>query len=281
MRVDWEPDPTTLRGAYGRAMDMGLRGRTALVTGADSGIGWATARLLIEEGARVVVTDRDQAELDRAASRLPVRAPGFAADITSATSLAALRDRIHREVGEIDILVQAAGVTGAQGLFHEIDEQGWRDTLETDLLGPVLVTQAFLPDLRRGWGRLVYLTSEDAVQPYDDELPYCAAKAGVLAMAKGLSRSYATEGLLVNCVSPAFIRTPMTDAMMRTRADELGVSVEEAIAGFLDEERPYLELKRRGEPDEVASVIVLLCSDRASFVNGANYRVDGGSVATI
>jgi NAD(P)-dependent dehydrogenase (short-subunit alcohol dehydrogenase family) len=262
-------------------MDMGLRGKVALVTGGDSGIGWATARLLIEEGCRVVISDKDQQSLDAAAAKLPVRPLAIAADVTSREQLARLRDRIHHEVGEIDILVQSSGVTGAQGLFHEIDERGWRDTLEVDLMGPVLLTQTFLPDLRRGWGRIVYLASEDAVQPYDDELPYCAAKAGVLSMAKGLSRSYASEGLLVNCVSPAFIRTPMTDAMMRTRSDELGVSFDEAIESFLDEERPYLELGRRGEPEEVANVILFLCSDRASFVNGSNYRVDAGSVATI
>lgn len=262
-------------------MDLGLDGRIALVTGGDSGIGWYTARELAREGAHVIVSDRDQARLDEAASRLPDGVLAIAADVTSADELARLRDRIHEKVGPIDILVQSSGITGAQGLFHEIDEAGWRETLEVDLLGPVLLTQAFLPDLRRGWGRLVYLASEDAVQPYEDELPYCAAKAGVLALAKGLSRSYATEGLLVNCVSPAFIRTPMTDAMMTERAEKLGVSFDEAVDGFLDEERPHLELHRRGEPEEVAAVIAFLCSDRASFVNGADYRVDAGSVATI
>jgi NAD(P)-dependent dehydrogenase (short-subunit alcohol dehydrogenase family) len=123
--------------------------------------------------------------------------------------------------------------------------------------------------------------SEDASQPYDDELPYCAAKAGVLSFAKGLSRSYAQEGLLVNTVSPAFIHTPMTDAMMDKRAKQIGSSFDEAIESFLDEERPYMELKRRGEPEEVANVVAFLCSDLASFVNGSNYRVDSGSVATI
>ncbi|MEQ4523819.1 SDR family NAD(P)-dependent oxidoreductase, partial [Nocardioides kribbensis] len=107
------------------------------------------------------------------------------------------------------------------------------------------------------------------------------AKAGVLAFAKGLSRTYAEEGLLVNCVSPAFIKTPMTDAMMEKRSKEIGSSVDEAIESFLDEERPYMELGRRGLPEEVASVVAFLCSDRASFVNGSNYRVDSGSVATI
>lgn len=266
-------------------MDMGIAGRTALVTGADSGIGWETARVLLEEGATVVLTDRDESSLADALDRLGDhrgRAHGFAADITDLDSLSALRRSVEDAVGDIDILVQSAGITGAQGMFHEIDDDGWVSTIETDLLGPVRVVREFLPALRRGgWGRLVFVASEDAVQPYDDELPYCAAKAGVLALAKGLSRSYADEGLLVNAVSPAFIHTPMTDAMMRKRAEERGESVDEAIASFLHEERPYMELGRRGEPEEVAAVIAFLCSDRASFVNGSNYRVDSGSVATI
>ena len=265
-------------------MNLGLTGKLALVTGADSGIGWHTAQLLLAEGATVVVSDLDQAELDAAASRLDApagRLHAFAADVTDADQLSALHERI-RPLGRIDVLVQSAGVTGAQGLFHEIDDAGWTSTLETDLLGPIRLVREFLPDLRSGgWGRLVFLTSEDGVQPYDDELPYCAAKAGVLALAKGLSRSYAREGLLVNCVSPAFIHTPMTDAMMAKRADQRGSDVDEAISSFLDEERPYLELKRRGKPEEVAAVIAFLCSEQASFVNGSNYRVDAGSVATI
>ncbi|OZD05008.1 ketoacyl reductase [Rhodococcus sp. 06-235-1A] len=266
-------------------MDLGIDGRTALVTGADSGIGWNTAKMLLAEGVRVVISDKDQSSLDTAAAQLA--APegqlfALAADVTDTDAVENLAVRTQQVVGDIDILVQSSGVTGAQGLFHEIDEEGWRSTLDIDLMGPVRLLRAFLPALRRGgWGRIVLLTSEDAVQPYDDELPYCAAKAGVLALAKGLSRSYASEGLLVNAVSPAFIHTPMTDAMMDKRAEEKGTDRDGAIESFLDEERPYMELGRRGEPEEVAAVITFLCSDRASFVNGSNYRVDAGSVATI
>ncbi len=266
-------------------MDLGIKGKVALITGADSGIGWCTASILLSEGATVVISDKEQSELDSAAQKL--NAPegslfAFAADVTDLGSLEALRTSVESAVGDIDILVQAAGVTGAQGLFHEIDDEGWTSTIETDLLGPVRLIRTFLPALRKGgWGRIVLIGSEDAVQPYDDELPYCAAKAGILALAKGLSRSYALEGLLVNAVSPAFIHTPMTDAMMEKRASQMGTSKDEAIKSFLDEERPYLELKRRGEPEEVANVIAFLCSDLASFVVGSNYRVDGGSVATI
>ena len=266
-------------------MDLGISGKKALITGGDSGIGWETARLLLEEGVTVVLSDRDQDSLDAAAKQLDApegRLFAFAADVTSVDELATLSQRVQEAVGDIDILVQSAGVTGAQGLFHEIDDDGWTSTVEIDLLGPVRLVRQFLPALRTGgWGRLIFLASEDAVQPYDDELPYCAAKAGILALAKGLSRSYAKEGLLVNAVSPAFIHTPMTDAMMDKRADQLGTSKDEAIESFLAQERPYMELGRRGEPEEVASVIAFLCSDRASFVNGSNYRVDSGSVATI
>lgn len=270
---------------YGDGMDLGISGKTALITGGDSGIGWETAKQLLAEGATVVLSDQDPDALQEAAAKLDApegKLHAFPADITDLASLAELHTQVTGAVGDIDILVQSAGITGAQGLFHEIDDEGWTNTIEVDLLGPVRLVKTFLPSLRKGgWGRLVFIASEDAVQPYDDELPYCAAKAGILALAKGLSRSYASEGLLVNAVSPAFIHTPMTDKMMDKRADELGVDRDEAIESFLEEERPYMELGRRGEPEEVAAVIAFLVSDQASFVNGSNYRVDSGSVATI
>lgn len=266
-------------------MDLGISNRVALVSGADSGIGWHTTALLLEEGVQVVMTDMNPDSLRESAAKLEGKSGkvlAFPADLTKDEDVNKLREFVDAQVGDLDILVQCAGITGAQGLFHEIDLQGWIDTVNVDLIAPVRLLQAFLPGLRKGgWGRIVLTASEDAVQPYDDELPYCAAKAGILALAKGLSRSYASEGLLVNAVSPAFIETPMTDSMMKKRAEEKGMSFEEAIETFLEEERPYMELGRRGKPEEVASVIAFLCSDRASFVNGSNYRVDAGSVATI
>lgn len=266
-------------------MDLGITDKKALVSGADSGIGYQSAKRLLAEGAIVVIIDRDPGKLKTAASRLDApkgRLFAFAADVTKQADLDQLHEQVCEQVGDIDILVASAGITGEQGAFHEVSDQGWVETIEVNLLGVVRLVRTFIGSLRTGgWGRIVLLASEDAVQPYDDELPYCAAKAGVLAFAKGLSRSYAREGLLVNCVSPAFIHTPMTDAMMAKRADELGVSVPEAIQSFLEEERPYMELGRRGRPEEVANVIAFLCSDAASFVNGSNYRVDSGSVATI
>lgn len=265
-------------------MDLGIRRRTALISGSDSGIGLATARLLLEEGARVILTDLDQGKLDEALRSLGAgedRARAFAADLTDPEAVERLAEQAA-SVGEIDILIHSAGITGATGHFHEIDDAGWQETLDVNLMAPVRLTRAILPGMReRGWGRIVFIASEDAVQPYPDEIPYCSAKAGLLALSKGLSKTYAKEGILVNAVSPAFIATPMTDAMMEQRAEQNGTSFEEAIESFLDEERPGIQLKRRGEAGEVASVIAMLCSERASFVNGSNWRVDGGSVMTI
>lgn len=266
-------------------MDLGIKGRTALISGADSGIGLGTARQLIAEGARVVLTDVDQEKLGAALRSLGADdgiAYAFACDLTQPGDIPALAHKVDEAVGTIDILVHSAGITGSTGPFHEIDDAGWDEVLDVNLMGPVRLTRAFLPGMReRGWGRIVFISSEDAEQTYPDEIPYCASKSAILALSKGLSKTYANEGILVNAVSPAFIATPMTDAMMAQRADKLGVGFDEAIASFLAEERPGIEMQRRGTVEEVAPVIALLCSERASFVNGANWRVDGGSVQTI
>ncbi|WP_158808824.1 SDR family NAD(P)-dependent oxidoreductase [Beijerinckia sp. L45] len=265
-------------------MDYGIKGKTAVVTGADSGMGFMTARMLLDEGVKVVIADQYQDQIDKAAAELSAFGDVFpvVVDVTDAASVDALRDAAVARLGAVDFLVNAAGVTGATGDFHTINDAGWLDTLQVLLMGTVRVVRAFVPAMvERKAGRIILFGSEDAEQPYADELPYCAAKAGILNLAKGLSKTYSKHGVLVNSVSPAYIATPMTDAMMEKRAKTNGTSFDEAIKSFLKEERPTLELQRRGRPEEVASLVVFLCSKHATFINGANMRVDGGSVATV
>ena len=187
-----------------------------------------------------------------------------------------------RDLGEPDIYVNAAGVTGATGDCLEVDDAGWQETLDINLMGAVRMCREAIPAMRANqWGRIVLFASEDAVQPYVDELAYCASKAAILSLAKGLSKAYGGDNVLVNTVSPAFVATPMTDAMMHKRAEERGESFDAAIESFLKEERPGMVLGRRGRSDEVAAAIAFLCSERASFITGAGLRVDAGSVFTM
>ena len=265
-------------------MDYRIKGQRAVVTGADSGMGYATARMLLDEGVRVVVSDTDPEKIAQAASSLAAHGDvhAVAADLTKIADVVRLRDEAHARLDHVDFLINGAGITGATGPFHEIDDAAWMKALDIDLMGAVRIVRAFVPGMMaRKSGRIVLFGSEDAEQPYPDELPYCAAKAAILNLSKGLSKTYGKHGILVNTVSPAFVATPMTDAMMEKRAKESGSSFDEAVATFLKEERPTLELGRRGEVDEVAAAILFLCSAQASFITGANLRIDGGSVATV
>ncbi len=265
-------------------MELGIQGKVALITGGDSGMGRETAKILASEGVKIALLDKTTDALQETADEIGKIGEVIAvsADLRNLSEVEAARDQIVDHYGTVDIIVNAAGITGATGDFLEIDDDAWLEALDVDLISAVRVCRTFIPVMQKsGWGRIVLITSEDAVQPYIDEMPYCAAKAGVLNLAKNLSKAYAKDGILVNSVAPAFIATPMTDKMMRKRAEEEGVSFDEAIESFLEEERPHLLLKRRGRPEEVAAVISFLCSELASFVVGANYRVDGGSVTGI
>lgn len=266
----------------GDTMDFGLDGKTALITGGASGIGRETAKALLAEGAAVILVDLKGDEVAEAASQLGDRANALQADLTDPKQVQGLQESVRQRFHMPDILVCAAGVTGAKGHPLELKDADWQEAWEIDFMSVVRTMRLFVPTMEeRGWGRAVVITSENAVQPYADEAVYNVAKAALLNFAKGLSRVCAPNGVLINAVSPAFIETPMTDGMMDKRADKENASREEAVESFLEEERPYLELKRRGKPEEVAAAIAFLCSEQASFVVGANYRVDGGSVATM
>lgn len=238
----------------------------------------------MKSSAKVAIIDKTSENLQQAAEEIGKFGEVFAvrADLTNLEEVEAAKRQILDRFKTVHILVHAAGITGATGDFLELSDDDWQKTIEVDLMAAVRTCRAFIPAMREtGWGWVILISSEDAVQPYPEELPYCACKAGILALAKGLSKAYGKDGVLVNTVSPAFIATPMTDAMMEKRSKEMGIDFNQAIAKFLDRNRPNLELKRRGRPEEVAAVIGFLCSEQSSFVLGANWRVDGGSVASI
>ena len=265
-------------------MNLNISGKVALITGGDSGVGLATAKILAENGVKIILSDISEESLKKAADQLKADLRDttiltFAADVSDNESVLKLASFAEEQCGGIDILINCAGARGAAGDFLTLTDEDWQETINVDLLGAVRVCRAFIPQLqKKGWGRVVMIASENAYQPYEEESPYNACKAGIINLSKCLSRSYSKDGLLFNCVSPAFIETPMTDAMMDDLAKERGTDRDEAIEWFLKNKRPNLAVGRRGKPEEVASVIAFLVSEHASFVNGVNYRVDGGAV---
>ena len=258
-------------------MDLDINGKRALITGGSGGMGVETAKILKDEGVDIFLTDVDEDALQDAKDTLG--AEGIVADLSSREGVDAFFDKVGTD---FDIWVHAAGVTGAKGDPLQMSEEDWDHALNIDFMSSVRMARHLGPAMcGRGWGRIVFVTSENVAQPYPEETVYNASKSALLSFAKSVAMQHSDKGLLVNCIAPAFIETPMTDGMMEKRAEEKGVSFDEAVESFLDEERPYLVLKRRGQVEEVAPTIALLCSNRATFTTGANYRIDGGAVGSI
>ena len=267
-------------------MDLGLKDRVVLVTGASKGIGKAIAAAFAAEGAKVAISARNQNELQAAAQEIAkstgAQVIGVAADMTKADDITRMVDETAKRFGTIHVLVNNAGGVGAFAPFEQLTDQDWLDILNFNVMSAVRATRAVLPYMQRQkWGRIINISSESGSQP-DAFMPhYNASKAAMNNLTKSLSKAFATDGILVNTVSPAFIMTPLVSDMLGKLAKEQGKTPQQITAEFLANNRPHIELKRPGESEEVASAVVYLASEKASFITGTNLRVDGGSVASI
>jgi NAD(P)-dependent dehydrogenase (short-subunit alcohol dehydrogenase family) len=263
-------------------MDLGLQGKKAVVSGSTLGIGFATARALAREGAEVVINGRSRQRVEEAVARLRAECPqarveGVAADLSTAEGCEAL----VRAVPQADVLVNNLGIFAVRP-FEEIRDEEWRQFFEVNVLSGVRLSRHYAKGMaERGWGRIVFVSSESALHIPTEMVHYGMTKTAQLAVARGLAETLAGTGVTVNSVLPGPTRSEGVARFLEEAAKAQGVSVAEVEQEFFRTLRPTSLLRRFTQPDEVAAMIVYVCSAAASATTGAALRVDGGVVRSI
>ncbi len=241
-----------------------LNGRFAVVTGAARGIGYAIAERLLDSGSAVCIWDRDAAVATESAKALSAkgRAHAVAVDVTQADSVKAAAQATLKEFGRVDLLVNNAGIAGANKPTWELDPAEWQQVLQIDLFGVYLCCHALVPGMReRGFGRIVNIASIAGKEGNPNASHYSAAKAGVVALTKSLGKELAKSGVLVNCITPAVIETDILRQCSQQHIDYM---------------RSKIPMDRFGRKEEAAALVAWLCSEDCSFSTGAVFDLSGG-----
>ena len=234
--------------------DNRFSGRVALVTGGSSGIGAAAAERLLREGARVATLDLEGAG--------PEGALALAGDVSRSRDVAEAVARVARELGPVDVLVCSAGIPGASLRTVDVTDDEWRRVLAINADGVFFCNRAVVPAMvERGWGRIVNVASIAGKEGNPMAAAYSASKAAVIALTKAIGKDLARTGVLVNCVAPAVIETPILQGLSSEHVE------------YMVERIP---MGRMGRPDEVAALVCWLASDECSFSTGATYDISGG-----
>lgn len=262
-------------------MDLGLKEKVVLITGASRGIGKAIALAFAAEGSSVVLNSRHQQELEPAAEAIRQhggRALTVAADLTDASEVQHLAEQALAQFGTIHVLVNNVGGASKLAPFEDVSDEDWIGAFQLNVLSTVRLIRALVPAMQQQqWGRIINISSESGTQPYPLMPQYTTAKAAIVNLSKSLSKAYARDGILVNTVSPALTKTPLVEQVFARQAKEQGITPQEVEQGFVQ----GIELGRAGRPEEVAAAVVFLASEAASFITGTNLRVDGGTIASI
>jgi 3-oxoacyl-[acyl-carrier protein] reductase len=257
-------------------MDLGLKGKVAIVTGGTQGIGRATALLLAREGAAVAIAARGRERLEQTAAQ--VRAAGgriapVQADVSKAADCERLVAEALKAFGRLDILVNNAG-TSATGEFAAATDEIWQADFDLKLFAAIRLARLAIPHMKRqGGGRIVNLTNIGAKQPRAKSMPTTVTRAAGLAFTKALSKELAPDNILVNTVCIGLVRAGQHEA----KAAKTGVDVEQLYAAMGKD----IPLGRVGRAEEVANVIAFLASDAASYVSGTSVNLDGGASAVL
>ena len=269
-------------------MIIDMKGRRAVVTGSTAGIGRATVEGLARAGAAVVVNGRGRERVDQAVQELRRSFPdadisGVAADLSTADGAATLLS----QVPDADILVNNVGtahIRAYNGIddIAKIPDEDWLGLFQLNVMSGVRATRHYLPRMvERGWGRVVFISSESALNIPKEMLDYGMTKTAQLAVSRGLAEAVAGTGVTVNAVLPGPTRSEILGNYTAGQAEQQGITQHEVEQGFLKALRPTSLLGRFAMPDEVANMVVYVCSEQASATSGAALRVDGGVVRSV
>jgi 3-oxoacyl-[acyl-carrier protein] reductase len=261
-------------------MDLKLQQKCALVTGSTSGIGEAIAKTLAEEGVKVVVHGRREAEAKRVVEEI-TKAGGSAAfaigDIATDAGADQVAEAAIQAFGGIDILVNNAGTYPAKGWFAESPED-WNDVYNVNVASMVRMINRLVPLMQeRKWGRVIAIASGVGTKPQGGMPAYSATKAASINLAVSLAMTLADSGVTSNAVSPGIILTPGIHEMF----DKMGVDSDLEVRAKMAAEHGPNPLGRAGFPQEIADAVIFLASGRADYITGQNLRVDGGYVPTV
>jgi NAD(P)-dependent dehydrogenase (short-subunit alcohol dehydrogenase family) len=263
-------------------MKIDLSGKTALVTGSTAGIGQAIAQGLAATGAAVVVNGRTQSKVDATIAAITKAVPGsqvrgFAADVATAAGCKSL----VAAVPEVDILINNTGIFEPKDFF-EIPDEDWTRFFETNVMSGVRLSRAYLQGmLKRNWGRVVFISSESALNIPKEMIQYGMTKTAQLAISRGLAELTRGTAVTVNSVLPGPTMSEGVETFVKDLAKQNGQSVDDAAANFVKQHRPTSLLGRFASVEEVANMVVYISSKEASATNGASLRVEGGIVQTI
>jgi NAD(P)-dependent dehydrogenase (short-subunit alcohol dehydrogenase family) len=263
-------------------MKIDLSGKTALVTGSTSGIGHAIARGIALAGANVVVNGRSQAKVDAAMAAIAEAVPGgrvagLAADVSTSAGCQSLTERLP----DVDILVNNAGIFEAKG-FLDIPDEDWSRFFDVNVMSGVRLSRAYLPGmLKRNWGRIIFISSESALNIPKEMIHYGTTKTAQLAVSRGLAEMTRGTAVTVNSVLPGPTMSEGVETFVKDLARQNGQSVDEAAAQFVKQFRPTSLLQRFASVEEIANMVVYVASKEASATNGAALRAEGGIIQTI
>ncbi len=261
-------------------MTFDLTGLRALVTGSTLGIGRATARKLAKCGAEVVINGRSSESVDEAVEEIR-RAGGKAAPAVGDVSTAEGCQLVIDQAGEVDILVNNAAWIGFKPAF-EIPDEDWIKSFDVNVLSGIRLTRHYGPLMKaKGWGRIVFISSESGIQIPTDMIHYGFSKAAELAVSRGFAQALKGTGVTVNAVLPGPTRTEALAGYIRGQAESTGRTEAQVEEEFFRIARPTTLLNRFTTPEEVAEVIAFVCSREASAISGAPVRADGGVVQSI